>query len=615
MRTDIVLAKKCLSMIKHRGPDGEGIYNDSEHGVLLGHCRLAVIDLSQNGKQPMTCCSGRYVITYNGELYNYIEIRKELEKLGYVFQSDSDTEVIPAAYDAWGEDCLNRFNGMWAFIIHDKSDGSFFIARDRFGVKPLFYMSSSTGYIFASEMKAIMPHLDNPQIDYEVARGDYMKYSGTECSLIKQIKRLPAGCLLKISKDNSTIKKQWWSTLDNIPNISKKYVDNVDILRDLILDACRIRMRSDVTLGTALSGGLDSSATICSMNKIVKESEDQTINSDIQHAFVASFPGTSLDETYYAKCVADSIGVNATYVDIETTVNPDTLEKMLFHFEEIYNTTPVPMMRLYRTVKENGVTVTLDGHGADELFGGYAGDFRMAFPDAGLNVRKIRDIFNAIYDAYPHDGGSLDAGGNKYDMELYLRAWKSWAWKKTHPDNGIDMSVERSKRIWKRLSSFNRTLYVDTHKTILPTLLRNYDNYSMASGVEIRMPFMDHRIVTMAFALRTDEKLRDGYSKAIIREAMKGIVPDEILYRKTKIGFNTPIAEWMRGPMKAYFLDIINSADYKNTDIVDANMVKRKVESVCASDDEIKFGAALDAYTSLAPYLWKKCFYNQFAHV
>ncbi len=614
MKTDSRLAKHCLDLLKHRGPDGEGIYEEADNGVLLAHRRLAVIDLTVSGKQPMTCCNGRYVITYNGEIYNYLEIRKELEKLGYVFASSTDTEVIPAAYDAWGAKCLNRFNGMWAFVIYDRVTQSFFASRDRFGVKPFFYSNVGKGIVFASEMKAIMPHIAAPEIDYGVISEDYMLYSATERSLIKQVKRLPAGHYMIIDKHNAISIKRWWSTLDNLPDVSNDYYTNVQTFKELFIDACKLRMRSDVTLGTALSGGLDSSATICTMNRIVKEYKDVTVNTDMQHAFVASFPGTSLDETYYAKKVSDYLGIRATYVDIDTRVTPSDLEQMLFQFEEIYNTSPVPMMRLYKTVKDNGVTVTLDGHGADELFGGYFGDFRIAFQDAGIDLRKIKGIFDAIYDSSPHDGGNLDLGKGRIDIETYLLSWKSWAWRKLHPDAGANLDFERGNPKWVKLSEFNKKLYEETHLSILPTLLRNYDNYSMASGVEIRMPFMDYRIVAMAFALNWDSKLRNGYSKSIVRDAMVGLMPYEISHRKTKIGFNTPISEWMQGPLKEYFEDIISSSDFVNSSVIDSGHVSMLFRKMW-NKEKVSFKEAMDAYIGIAPYLWEKCFYKRISNL
>ena len=610
VKTNVELARKCMKLIKHRGPDGEGIYEAADEGVLLGHCRLSVLDLSDSGKQPMTCCGGRYVITYNGELYNYLEIRTELEKNGYTFESESDTEVIPAAYDAWGEKCLERFNGMWAFVIYDRVEKDFFASRDRFGVKPFFYACIDSGIIFASEMKAILPHFTNPQIDYDTVFGNYMMYSATDRSLIKGIKRLPAGHSMLIGRDGSIEVKQWWSTLDNIPSISNKYEENVEMFRELFIDACRLRMRSDVTLGTALSGGLDSSATICAMNKIVKEGTDDTVNHDMQHAFVASFPGTSLDETLYAKKVADYLDIKASYVNVDTTIEPTEFENMLFQFEEIYNTSPVPMMRLYKAVKDNGVTVTLDGHGADELFGGYAGDFYAAFPDAGLNIKKISSIFDALYDMYPHDGGALDTNIKRYDWNLYIKSWKNWAWLERHPDAKGELILESNNFQWKKLSSFNKRLYRDTHKSILPTLLRNYDNYSMVSGVEIRMPFLDYRIATMAFALQWDAKIRNGYSKSIIRDAMVGLMPREVSHRKTNIGFNTPIAEWMQGSMKEYFADIISSLDCVNSSTIEYKNVNDIFQKMWKKET-VSFADAQEAYTALAPYLWEKCFFRR----
>lgn len=604
-------AEKCLSTIKHRGPDGSGIFQCDM--TTLGHQRLAILDLSDAGKQPMSSQDERYVITYNGEIYNFIELKYELQKQGYIFRSDSDTEVVLAAYQAWGEDCQKRFNGMWAFAIYDKLEKSIFLSRDRFGVKPLVYAQICGGYCFASEMKALLPILPVTSINYELFRNfDDMKYEASGCSLIKEIHKLEPGHSIFIKKDFFE-KKRWWCTLDNLPEmIPERYEERVECFRELFLDACKLRMRSDVTIGTALSGGLDSSATICAIANIAKEAGLERVNRNWQHAFVAGLKGTALDETEYAKKVTEYLNIENTTIDIEPKQYSAKLEECLYMFEEVYNTSPIPMMMLYEGVRQNGCIVTIDGHGADELFGGYPTDFFRAFPDAKGDKRKIEDIMDTYYYNFPHDGSNIDSDISlrpwkqyvlsmvkHYVRQVYSRSHKGWKLDNRHPN-------------YKRMDAFDKNLYEETHRTVLPTLLRNYDHYSMAAGVEIRMPFLDYRIVTMAFAMDYTSKLREGYSKAVIRDAMEPYMPTSIVRRRNKIGFNSPIVEWIQGPLREYFEDVVNSGDFLNSNLVaDAENVKKRLLIISRGKEKATFVQAQKIWMEMAPYLWEKAFYKK----
>lgn len=574
---------------------------------------MSILDISDAGKQPMTSQDGRYVITYNGEIYNFIELRRELQKIGFSFKSDSDTEVVLAAYQAWGEDCQNRFNGMWAFAIYDKLEKSLFLSRDRFGVKPLVYAQIGDGYCFASEMKALLPILPVSSINYELLYHiDDMKYEASGNSLIKEIYKLEPGHSIFIT-DTCFEKKRWWCTLDNLPKeIPKRYEEKVELFRTLFFDACKLRMRSDVTIGTALSGGLDSSATICAMAHIAKETGLERVNANWQHAFVAGLQGTALDETKYAAEVTDYLNIDNTIINIAPKRYSEKLEDCLYMFEEVYNTSPVPMMMLYSGVKENGCTVTIDGHGADEIFGGYAFDFFRAFSDAGGDKKKIEDIMDVYYYSYPHDESNIAS-------TIPLRPWKQYAEalllnyaRRTYSRFHKGWKLDDRHLNYKGLDGFNKNLYEETHRTILPTLLRNYDHYSMAAGVEVRMPFLDYRIVTMAFALDYTVKLREGYSKAIVRDAMEPYMPINITRRRSKIGFNTPIIEWMQGPLKEYFEDIVNSNDFLNSNlVVDAKDLRRQLLTIVNKKEKVSFGQAQKVWMEMSPYLWERAFYKK----
>jgi len=604
-------AKKCLDLIVHRGPDAGNIWQ--ENGITLGHRRLAILDLSPKGIQPMAYADGRYELVFNGEIYNFIEIRQKLIKEGYTFNSDSDSEVILAAYDCYKEKCVNDFNGMWSFAIWDRKEEKLFVSRDRFGVKPLYYTfldDKEESLAFASEMKALMPLMKEikPNRGIVCDPNRIVYYESTDECVIEGIHRFPAGsngsfCRKGDSKLHIT---QYWNTLDNLIELPASYEEQVEMCREIFLDACKIRMRSDVTIGTALSGGLDSSATICAMAHLAGAEGELRMSNDWQHAYVATFPGTSLDESVYARQVTDYLGIDSTFVEIDPVGAIDRLEDFVYMQEDVYLTSPIPMMLLYGALRENGTIVTIDGHGADELFGGYTFDFVKALVDAKSQEEKDM-VLTAYIESFPKDGSNMamkspTAFGVRRDMMIRkLADIKNYS---KQPYKKVRAAADPR---YRKMDTLGKTLYASSHETILPTLLRNYDRYAMANSVEIRMPFMDYRMVTLGMSLPWQSRLHGGFSKSIIRDAMKPYMPHDICYRRTKIGFNTPIVEWMQGPLKGYFTDIINSSDFINCDLINPASVKALVEQVM-NDKNATFAMGESAFSALYPYLWEKSF-------
>lgn len=606
--TENNLFLNALDTIAHRGPDGYGLWQDEGQKITLGHRRLAILDLSENGKQPMHFHN--YVITFNGEIYNFLEIKQELILKGHKFYTESDTEVILAAYQEWREDCLLKFNGMWAFAIWDKSTEKLFIARDRFGVKPLYYSFVNKKFIFASEMKALFSFLPEVRIadNFEELKNDLFGYEHTEKCLIHGIKRFPAGSYAYLDIAHQSLKiSRYWNTKEHLIKVPKSYSEQVEQFRELFIDACKIRMRSDVPIGTALSGGLDSSATISTMAYIGKQNVGQRVSKDWQHAFVATFPNTFLDEKYYAQKVVEDIQIPATYIEIDPVKGIDDLERYLYFFEELYLTSPIPMMETYKAIRTNGVIVSIDGHGADEMMSGY-GHIPLALYNCGHSITKIKNILNIL--PYLQAIDSIQIQKVKYD----------WTWYRNYLAKHIGRGKKNAMKYYLKsilgllekeipekaqYGVLNKALYEMFHVTILPTLLRNYDRYSMTNGVEIRMPFMDYRLVSYAFSLPWESKVKNGYSKSIIRDAMKGIVTDEVRLRKTKIGFNTPIVDWIKGGWKEYLLDVIHSTDFNQSSVINPQETRNKILEVMQKPDA-SFGEGEQAWISLAPYLWEK---------
>lgn len=594
------LASTCTNTLAHRGPDGMGLWQGE--GVTLGHRRLSIVDLSDMGSQPMSYGDGRYWITYNGEIYNFVEIRAELEKKGHVFRSESDTEVLLAAFVEWGEACQLRFNGMWAFAIWDAREKALFLSRDRFGKKPLFYATLPGGFALASEMKSLFPLLQEVRPNLSLVKDTprIFQYEATDECVIEGIKRFPAGHCGWLKNGDLRLKR-WWCTLDHLPEVSVRYEDQVEQFKELFVDACRLRMRSDVPIGTALSGGLDSSATISAVAHIARSTREERLSNDWQHAFVACFPGTPLDETGYAKMVTDHLGIDATFLDINPLDSIDRLYDFFYLFEDLYITSPIPFMQTYGAMRSQGVKVTLDGHGADELFGGYAFDYLRALPDAGLNFKQAKMILDTYYEAVPKKSSQFRLP----PQWLFWLKWHATRIAKHMLKRAPSFRVDTGHDRWRQFDALGKVLYGSVHENVLPTLLRNYDRYSMANGVEIRMPFMDHRIVSFAFSIPWTSKLRKGFSKAIVRDAVAPFMPHEVAYRKSKIGFNSPIVDWIKGPLKPFFMDTINSTSFKNSSLIDAVDVSEKVRSVI-DDPNATFRMGESAWTLMSPYFWEQ---------
>jgi asparagine synthase (glutamine-hydrolysing) len=590
--------ENALNTLYHRGPDGYGI-ETINNDITLGHRRLSIVDLTSNGSQPMLSESGRYCIVFNGEIYNFLEIRKKLEKKGHEFKSNSDTEVLLYSFIEWGEECVLEFNGMWAFAIWDSEKKQLFLSRDRFGKKPLFYSFVNGKFIFASEMKAIYPFLPEVKAsnDFHWMKNNTFLYEGTDKCLVDGIKRFPFGHN-GIYKDGNLSVKRYWNTLDHLEIIPETYEAQVERFRELFFNACKIRMRSDVTIGTALSGGLDSSATISTMAHLSKGQIDYG-KKDWQHAFVASFPGTPLDESKYAKMVTDHIDINSNFIDINPLEYWNNLDDHFYMFEELYITSPIPMLMTYGAVKEHGTTVTLDGHGADELFSGYS-HILDALIDAGTNINKVQDILNT------HKSTIEDFSQTKKlnNIQIYLGYFFKKAVKKILGKSPLSLDAKHPN--FQKLDNFSKELYVIFHETILPTLLRNYDRYSMANSVEIRMPFMDHRIVSFVNSLPYSSKFGGGYTKKLIRDAMNPYMPEEITWRKSKIGFNSPIVDWMQGDLKEWFLDTVHDKAFLESSLIDNPISIQKKTLEIANKKSNSFIDAERNWAKLNPYLWEK---------
>lgn len=566
---------RLTGLIAHRGPFGEGSWFSADRGLAFGHRRLAIIDPGEGGYQPMLSRDGRHVIVFNGEIYNFLELRRELEAQGAVFRSQSDTEVILGAWQAWREDMLPRFNGMWALAIFDTSTRELFLARDRFGIKPLLYAASPERFVFASEQRALARSgLIDGSLHTEVARRlllDAFGIEGSEQTLFRQIRRLQGGHCMWLRQGKVTIQR-WWRTVDHLPAVPTSEAERVSRFRELFQDAVALRMRSDVPIGTCLSGGFDSSAVICAMAAHEKAGMGPRDSTAWRHAFVATFPGASNDERPMAEEAAAWAEVVPTFIEIGRPDALMDLDHILDDLDDVYIGLPSAVWLLYRQLRRHNVAVSLDGHGADELMGAYlqegqAAAFRIRNAAEGISSRsrlgrRAVDFLRAS--ALQRQGYYFLRGGlRNLPAQLPLTA-----------------EEDVLPREWGGL---NRRLYRMFHSTVLPTILRNFDRLSMAHGVEVRMPFMDWRLVTYTMALPESSKSSGGYTKAIARQAMANLMPDSIRTARQKVGFNSPMPEWLNGPLAGWTADLLDRKVPAFAELVDERGLRRAVDRLTAS--------------------------------
>lgn len=574
-----------LDTIKHRGPDGFGIWENKDGNVKLGHRRLAIIDTDIRSNQPMIF-QNRYAIVFNGEIYNYIELKKELLQKGVQFVTESDTEVLFHLMILEGPSALSKLNGMWSFVLYDEQEQRFFMSRDRIGKKPLYYIHEGEQFAFASEMKALYKCL--PAFSYNKAFIDFSLASpldneGLPDTIINGIHKFPAGSYAVYQNGELKISRYYFpeQLLQQKP-IYKSFNEAVEQFRELFESSCTLRMRSDVPVGSALSGGIDSGYVVSTLGKLGFGKKGGYT------ALVASFPGSAFDETADALKVAANAGVDAVNLTVQPDLSPDHILKAVYAFEEIYLTAPITFFQSYKGFREKGIVVTLDGHGGDELFGGYSFDMYSKLKDDFPSLPKMRSTLATINRMY----------GNTETIEL------KDAWPHFKSELLQKLKTKKPFSIFEKEQYYRKRLFHSTFNGILPTLLRNYDRYSMHAGVEIRMPFLDYRIIEFAFTLPNDYKVRNGFSKAIVREAAKGIVPASILTNKVKTGWSSPMGEWLAGSWKEWLMDETSSVEFAHCELIDPASIQERILNFFKADPDHNKGQEL--WLHLQPYLIEK---------
>lgn len=561
-------------MLAHRGPDGEGHWINSEGTAGLGHRRLSIIDLSDAGKQPMCPLTAKsmsdtentpfYTIVHNGEIYNYIELRSELEKKGYRFFSQTDTEVILAAYDYYKEDCVRYFDGMFAFAIWNEKEKELFVARDRFGEKPFFFYYDEKQFAFASEMKALwasgIEKKPNLKLLFNYLTIGYVDNPGIpEETFYENISKLPPSSFLKYSLTSRQCSIfNYWDI--DMERQDERISDDeaIDKFNNLFYGSVKRRLRSDVSTGTSLSGGLDSSSVVAVIMKCTGpnnqlQTGQLTGEKWERSSFTAVFPGFEKDESVYSKLIAGSFGLQHFTIEPSADTLVKDLEKLFYHQEEPFSSASIyAQFKIFDLAKQHHVKVLLDGQGADEILAGYHKYFKWywqeLFRKRKLTVSReliaakelgIREKFgwkNRIAALFPEFASIF------LEKQYLLHALQ-------HEDLTREFIRLQSKEAYysaPEMSGLNGILYFNTLMHGLEELLRYADRNSMAHSRELRLPFLDHKLVEFVFSLPARFKIRQGWTKWLLRKSMEKELPPEITWRKDKIGYEPPQFAWMQ---------------------------------------------------------------------
>jgi len=595
-RIEIAKVQAVSNILQHRGPDDEGYLlasttrktscaykgdcssqslilphiltaSGSEEIVLL-HRRLSIIDLSDSGHQPM-CYGNRYWIVLNGEIYNYLEIKEDLLKKGHKFESASDTEVILAAYVEWGENCVTRFNGMWAFAIWDSKENSFFLSRDRFGVKPLYYTVINNYFIFCSEIKGILAYDDKlPQINEEQLLnfglyGEVNMGIQNEETIFRNIKQLLPGHNLLYKKGEINIHK-YWAIHQKENRLS--FGDNVDEFKRLFRQSLKYRMRSDVEVGACLSGGIDSSSIV----------SDATFSFNKRfHTFSAIWPGDSCDESFFMDKVNKKWNCIPHFVKPDLDNLFDIIEQEIFYQEiPLPGSSLIAQWFVMQKAREKVIKVLLDGQGADEVLSGYP---RYIIPYINEMIYHFK--WGELFSNYE------DLKANGYGIKRIMGMQKNKIFSKFKP------ILPLKKECFSKHSFLNNKYYKynylpdyltsELQDTCLPALLHFEDRNSMAHSIEARVPFLDYQLAEFCLNIPTQYKIKGTLTKVILREAMKNVLPAEIYKRRDKIGFSTPIEKVIfnnkEHPLYGHIINVIHKSRIKELNILDVNKMEDSI--------------------------------------
>ena len=601
-----VALTNMLEAISHRGPDDSGTW--IEGPVALGFRRLSILDLSPLGHQPMSSDDGQCTLIFNGEIYNFIELRAELEQLGHRFRSQGDAEVLLAAYRQWGADCLPRLNGMWAFVIHDRQRGLLFGARDRFGIKPLFRWQQGGQALLASEIKAIRASgLFRDRLNLracaELLHEDRLDESNQ--TFFEGINQVPAGHAFELTLAGAY---REWSYWDVKATAESPCADPAAAFAELFEDAMRVHMRSDVPVGVNLSGGLDSTSILCAAARL----RAQDGASSALLAFC--YQDRGFDESRYIRDTLALTGAQLVPLEMTPAELWDSLPRVLaVQDEPVHSMTALVGYHLMALARRNGVKVILNGQGADEVIGGYGSYFRDRWAEL-LRAGRPAEAWRQIVAFTQGHGGSARtrmlqttrhvAQGLLSALPGYRtladRRWRAHA--ATTPWLSPDLALQLPSHRHRPPFGLNPILAEALTRDPLPLYLRVEDRNSMAHSIEVRLPFLDYRLVQQVFALGAEHKLNGPWNKHVLRRAMTGRIPESVRARVDKMGFPTDAASWFKGPLFERLRDVITDPEFKRHPFFDADALHAIMQAH-------RMGAAVDPaplFDAVQYFLWQR---------
>jgi asparagine synthase (glutamine-hydrolysing) len=605
---DAQTVEAMAACLDHRGPEGADSFADE--GCALGFRRLAILDLSTAGMQPFASADDRLRLVHNGEIYNYRELRTQLERHGHRFRTSTDTEVLLAAYVEWGEQCVERFVGMWAFAIWDVERQRLFASRDRFGIKPFYYRQEAGRLVFASEPKAFLADSQTQLEPNLSAVAEYLTQSyldHTDETFFTGVRRLPPAHSLAFDRDGLRIYRYWQLTPQEPPQ-----GDAAEAIQAAFLEAIRLHLRSDVPIGSCLSGGIDSSAVVGSVAHLLSTSPVDTVAvGPRQRTFTAYFEYAGFDERPYAEAVVKAARAEPEWITFDDTQLLDDLPSIVACQDEPFGSTSmVAQWYVMREAKTAGLTVMLDGQGGDEVFGGYRAFIGARLADLLVQgrLRALGSELRAFGDL--HSAAALVMSlARPFASESVTRLVRARA-------RGSAPLLHQELRSLTPPPSRDRSLFgerlrrqqdVTLMHRGLPELLRYEDRNSMAHSLEARVPFLDHRLVELAFSLPGGELIRDGRTKDVLRRALDGFLPPSVAARRDKLGFVTPERRWFRGALGVFADEVFASSRFAGRGFVDAEAARRRL----ARHRTGKIDAGMELWRTLNLELWARKFIDR----
>ncbi|MCX6682911.1 MAG: asparagine synthase (glutamine-hydrolyzing) [Methanoregula sp.] len=551
------LLEKMSERLAHRGPDGQGTYVSGRIG--LAHRRLAIIDLSDDARQPIANEDGSLQLVYNGEIYNFVELRAELVGKGHIFGSKTDSEVILHAYEEWGTECLPRLNGMWAFALWDEKKQQLFCARDRFGIKPFYYTEAGGSFLFASEIKALLAHPEAGKKPDDETLLTYLAWGVLDHSkktMFDGIFQLRPAHAMVIEANGHPSQFQYWDINVN-PAVTSDITDKdaASHLLSHLRDAVRIHLRSDVAVGTCLSGGIDSSTLAVLINELIRLEAPLSVGSR-QKTFSAVFTDPRFDESRYIDEVVAVSGVDAYRTEPSAGQVWDDLQKILYMQDEPFGSLSIYAQYCVMRLAAERVKVVLDGQGADELLAGYL----------AYEWSYIRGLVTSFhwYTAFCEKIGALRHYRGFFWCalpQLFVRSGRRRLLKGDIP------------KVSRYGGTLDQVLYRELTSTNLTALLHYEDRNAMAFSIESRVPYLDLHLVEYIASLPLDQKIRAGVTKHVLRRAVKGLIPESIRCRMDKMGFVTPEEDWMKSELRPFVLQLLTSVTFHTRPYWDADAV------------------------------------------